>query len=420
MATMRPLRLRRELSKVTGANPAFAFYSDVTGPIYDKDIQGVVINRGKSERGGGHTANTFEMTINGAASAAVTGQNCRFFLRDLAAADLAARTGQTAESIMYRYQGRMGIVSVEDTPQGAFSTLSAASWLTRMYRSSRTTTPLTGQTIDRIFTDVLGLATPPRGVSVQFAGDFDPIFGNQEPVNFKDALTRYGSDIGIGFYEQRDGSTVIMGLPYRKARADNRAATYLPLTRSQAVSPAVWEQTSEYTADRILFDVTNANGSKVTRTIDIESDDTLKETTREDWSYIQSDSAGTSGQLYQEAYGRVFESNTRTFSIPSVKIDLLYLINSPYEYHRQQAGQLLAMQVGDPVFFSGDWPNQLAGVHFAEGMTETVTPTSWTIELELVRYAIAVGETIQPTIKPRVWSSANQTWASNTNIWGNA
>lgn len=413
----RPLRLRRSLSKITSANPAFSFYSDVTGALYDDVIHDVTIHRGKSNRGGGHTSSTLEMSVNGVVSAALTGVNCRFFLRDLAADDIAAHTGQTRESIQYRFQGRAGVVEVEDTPKRMTSTISAASWLARMYRSSRKTTPLAGQTVARVFTDVLDLANSPRGLNVDFAGTFDPVASNQDPVNFTDALSKFGSDIGICFFEKRDGSTTVMGLPYRRTRADARAATWLPLTRSQAITPAKWTQANEYTAIRLLFDVTNANGNIVTRTAEIETGDPLKESVLEDWSYIKSDTNGTSGQLYQEAYGRVYESNTRVFSIPSVKIDLLYLMTSDKDYHRKQAGQLLALEVGDPVFFSGDWPTQLMGTHFAEGITETITPDSWEIELHMVRYAIALGQAVQPEIKPRVWDSAINQWNAETLQW---
>lgn len=416
----RPLRLRRSLDKITSSNPAFSFYSDTTGALYDDQIHELVIHRGKDGRGGGHTSTTLEISVNGLVSAAVTGTNCRFLLRDLAADDLAGHTGQTRESIQYRFQGRAGVVDVEDTPKRMTSTLSAASWMARMYRSSRTTTPLAGQTIDRVFTDVLDLANSPRGLNVNFAGTFDPLAANQDPVKFSDALSKFGSDIGICFFEKRDGSTTIMSLPYRKTRTDARAATWLPLTRSQAITPANWKQANEYTAIRFLFDVTNANGNVVTRTAEIETGDSLKESVTEDWSYIKSDTAGTSGQLYQEAYGRVFETNTRVFSIPSVKVDLLYLLTSDKDYHRKQAGQLLAMEVGDPVFFSGDWPPQLAGTHMAEGITETITPDSWEIELHMVRYAIALGDPFQPEIKPRVWESATKQWNAETLQWDQA
>lgn len=422
MATHKPLRLRRELDKFTGTNPFFAFYSDITGAIYDEAIQEVIIHRGKNGRGGGYEPSTLEIGVNGLVSAALTSNNCRFFLRDAAAADLGQRVGKTAEEIRMRFQGRAGVINVEDVGGGVYnSRVAASSWLARMRQSSRSTVPAAGQNIKRIFNDVLDLVNSPRGLEIVYAGsEWDTVATTQDPVTFREAESKFGSDIGMCFFEQRDGSTVIMNLPYRRDRALNRALTELPLTRSQAISPAQWEQANEYTPFRLMYDVTNSSGNVVTRTAEIDTGDPLKETQTVDWSYIKSASDGVSGQLYQEAYGRVFESNTRTFRIPSITIDILYLINSDKEYHNLQAGQLLAMQVGDPVFFSGDWPNQLAGAHFAEGMTETVTPTSWTIELQLVRYAVAVGDAGNPVIKPRVWGSAQGTWGEQTIRWGEA
>lgn len=421
MATHKPRRLRRELSKVTASNPAFAFYSDETGAIYDEDIREVIIHRGKGERGGGFTPSTLEISVLGVIPAVITGKNCRFFMRDLAAEDIGAHTGQTGANIAMRFQGRAGVVTVDDYGRDKYqSTVSASSWLARMRRSTRTTTPVAGQNIKRIFNDVLDLTNSPRGVNVIYAGSiWDTVATTQEPVTFADAESKFGSDIGMCFFENRDGSTTIMNLPYRQERTDSRAISQLPMTRSQAISPAQWEQSNEYTPITILYDVTNSNGNIVTRTASIDTGDPLKEFETVDWSYMKSETDGAGGQFFQEAYGRVFDSNTRSFAIPSVTVDLLYLINSDKEYHRLQAGQLLAMQVGDPIFFSNDWPGALRGSHFAEGITETITPTSWTLELQLVRYAVALGVgTSEPVIRPRVWGSAAGKWNEQTKTWG--
>lgn len=422
MATHRPGRLARTLAKITAANPAFALYSEPTGPIYDADIHGATIHRGKAGRGGGYHPSIMEVDVRGALPASLSGDNCRLFLRDLAAADLAAHTGTTAAAIMYRFQGRAGKLSVTDTGRRFSTTLSATSWLARQGTlGTRVVYPQAGWTLDRLFSESLDLAGTgaPRGVTITFSGDFDPIAAAQDPVLFSEAATRYGSDIGIYFRETREGHTNVYTLPQRKLEADNKAAAQLPLTRSQAISPAAWEQANEYPAFVFEFNVTNPDGNIVTRTIDVPvPGEALRGTVHEDWSYIQSDTSGTSGQLYMEAYGRVLESTARRYSLPSISVDLLHLLGSDKQYHRDQAGQLLTMEAGDPVFLSGDWPAAVQGAHFAEGITEKIGPDEWTLELALVPYAHGVGAGPQPTIRPRVWDSLGTArWDDLTQKW---
>lgn len=413
----KPGRLRNVLDKFTTSDPAFAVYSEPTEGIYDEDIHSVVVHRGKSGRGGGHTASTMELTVNGVLSPTSTGQNVRYFMRDLMAADLAAYTNQTQAAIQYRYEGRLGKIDVEDTASSKVSTIYAASWLSRVYMSTHAAYPKAGDTIDKIFSDALSLPDNPRGIFVDFGGTFDPVAADQDAATFSDAATKYGSDIGICFFELRSGRTLICTLPYRRSRVTGLATTWLPLTRSQAISPATWRQANEHTANRVMYSLINANGNKVTRTAEIDTGDPLKETVTKDWTYIKSSVNGTSGQLYQEAYGEVYKTNTRQFSIPSIKVDLLYLLDSPKDYHHHQAGQLLAMEVGDPIFLSGDWPAELRGTHLAEGIREVINGNEWYLEFDLVRYADALGFPDTVNITPRVWESAVNNWDQETLQW---
>lgn len=419
MATFKPGRLRRVLSRITRADPAFAFYSLPTEAIYDADIQSVTMHRGKAGRGGGYHPSTLEMTARGLLPAALTGDNCRFFLRDLTAADLAAHTGQSAAAIQYRYQGRAGKLAVDDRARKYTSTVYAASWLARHRRAGRVAYPKAGQTLDAFFTDVLALnaTQPPAGLNLTFQGPFtETIARDLEALTFRDAEGKLAGAIGLLFRERRDGTTELMSLPYRSANAAALVNQRLPLTRSQAISPAKWEQANEYPAIIFKYKVTDPAGAIVTRTIDV-STEPLRETVEEDWSYLRSATSGTSGNVYMEGYGRAYTMTTRTYSVPSVTVDLLALLDSPKQYHRDQAGQLLAMEVADPLFFSGDWPTPLRGVHFAEGITETITPDAWTLEFSLSRWQHVLGAEVPPAIKPRVWDSATNRWDEATMKW---
>lgn len=414
MAVYRPGRLRRVLGNGTMWN--FSMYSAAMS-AYDGDIQTVTIRRGKSGRGGGVHPATMEITVNGAPVLGLAGSNVRFFLREEPAARLAARVGTTAAAIATRYTGRIGQSSVEDTGRRFATTYSAASWITRLNHSPKAAFPKAGQDLKRVINDLTHqLDSPLAGVNVTFHGDFDTLAADDTPLLFKDGITKYTADLGLLVRETRGGVSQVLTLPYRAAHAAAAMKTAIPLIRSQAISPARWEQRNEWPPQIIDYQITNPNGAVVTRTAQISTGSgETAERVAKDWSYIKP----TTDQLSRHAYGMVYETNTRQYSVPSVTVDLLHLISSPNQYHRDQAGQLLAMEAGDPVFFAGDWPDLLRGIHFAEGVTETIGPDTWTLELSLVPHSHAVGDTT-PVVPARVWESAVNRWNEEPRIWSAA
>lgn len=416
MATHKPGRLARTLAAVTGSGPYFGLYSPALGTLYDSEIISAVTHRGKQSRGGGVHPATLEVAVKGAPVLGATGTNVSLTLREGPAARLAAHTGVSADRLRARYSGRLGQVDTEDTGTRLTTTYSAGSWLARLNRSPVHSTPTAGQNLRRVLSDLFKLSTPLAGINVTFHGDFDTLAETTDPVLYKDAIDRYTTNLGILVRETRAGVSQVLPLPYRITAAAAALSTAVPLTRSQAISPARWQQRNEAPPMVVEYWVTNENGFRVQRSVSVESTGETPETRTEDWGYIRADT----NQLYHHAYGMVYESNPRQFAVPSVKVDLLYLLASPHKYHRDQAGQLLALEAGDPVFFSADWPSSLAGVHFAEGITETINTEEWTLELALVPYAHAMGVAPSPKVPARVWTSARYPWKDESRIWRNA
>ncbi|MFF5793967.1 hypothetical protein ACFY5D_18135 [Paeniglutamicibacter sp. NPDC012692] len=416
MATYKPGRLWRTFKKLGMPSSAFALYSEPLGTLYDSDITGVSIRRGKSERGGGSHPSTMEIGVKGQYSSAVSGREARFFMRPAPAATLAAHLGTTASVIERRFTGRLGATSVEDTGKRFITTYTAASWIAQMNYSPKHYTPLTGEPVLSVIAGLLDAANAARGINVNLFGSSDIIATDQEKTLCRDGLGKYATDLGILLQETRDGRTNVFGHLWRISNAAAKLATQMPLTRSQAISPAAWEQPNERPAVKVDYKITNNTGGIATRSASTSNPTgELRETVEKDWSYVQV--AGVDNQLYREAYGVVHSSSTRVFSVPSITIDLLYLIGSDREYHRRQAAQLLELEAGDPVFFSGDWPEALRGAHFAEGITETITHNEWRLELSLVPYAHAVGDTPTPVVPARVWESATYPWESESRTW---
>lgn len=416
MPTYKPGRLYRVLGKVTSYRSLFGMYSEPLGTLYDADIHSLVMHRGKEDRGGGSFPTTLEATVKGQYSSSVAGENVRVFLRDEPAVAVAAHCGTTAEAIKQRFAGRMGQTDVEDTGKRFTTTFGAASWLAQMNYSPVYFAPPAGMSVVSALAYLAHSDEPNRGINMVLHGDAGKIATDQPLTLFKDGVGKYAEDIGILLQERRNGETHIMPLLYRKGLATTQVATTLPLTRSQAISPAKWEQRNERPAVRIEYLVTNAEGGPARRVAEVaNTTGEIRETEELDWTYIQV--TDVDNQLYREAYGRVLQSSTRQFTVPSVTIDLLHLIGSSKDYHHKQAGQLLALEHGEPVYFSADWPAPLRGVHFAEGINETVDADTWTLELSLVPYAHAMGDTPTPTVPGRTWDSLAGTWNQQTQKW---
>lgn len=419
MATYKPGRLRRTLNKIIGTTPLISMSSSTLGTIQDNTITSIVVHRGKSVRGGGSHPSTLEVGLKGRYSAGVAGSNVTVKLNAPAATSLAAHLSVAASTITDRFTGRLATASIDDTGKKFHTTYGAASWIAQMNHAKRKYTPAALTPMLSVIAGLLDAGNSKRHLDVYLFGDADKIATARDPVTYGDGIGPYAADIGILLQETRDGRTNVLPLEWRMANALTLMNSRLPLTRSQAISPATWEQRNENAAIRVEYKVTNQTGDPATRVAETTiGPDDLRETVEIDWAYIRT--TNNAGQLYREALARVYESSERIYTIPSITIDLLALIKSDKAYHLKQAGQLLQLEAGDPVFFSGDWPDPVDGIHFAEGITETITPDEWKLELSLVPCAIAVGDKPTGKVPPRVWDSARITWNQETRKWNEA
>ncbi|WNT45372.1 minor tail protein [Arthrobacter phage MooKitty] len=418
MAT-RPLRLRKVLSEITGNQWQFAL--NAGGSIaYDDDIYSVTITRGTSSgRNVGHKPTTFEVDLTGRRDTFATGSLCRFFLRDSVAAALASYVGTTKEKIAQRYKGRLATIELEDNGGDNFTTkMTASSWLTQMNYSPASWTATAGEDLGMLMRDITKSEHGIRGI--EFATTLGAVnihnFALREPELFPAGVSEL-ADIGVTFQELRDGSTMGLGIPYRVNIANTRVNVDYPLMRNQAIAPGQYGQYNERPAIRVEFKITNEAGGAAVRVAEVSNPTgELRETVSVDWSQWQVEA--TANQLVREAYAKVFESSARLFALPTVKIDMLMLLKNGGVYARRIARQILELEVSEPIFLSGDWPEKIRGVHFAEGIKETITPTSWEFELSLVPHAVATGITT-PGVEPRAWDSFTYDWDSETRSWDN-
>lgn len=415
MTFTRPGRLYRSLPATIG-RPLFAFFSPET-QLYDDAISSVTITRGADSRGGGLAPSIMEITVPGLLSSSINGSQTRFFMRATPAERLGALIGKTGPQISSRYQGRAGAVSLDDEGDRYSSTLSASSYTQQMLVSPRTSRPVKGQTIARVLNDAFGVldGSVIAGITFGTYGTYDRLAKTEEsPMLFRDVIGKYAEDLGIMIRETRDGSTQAFTSTYRRDLALGSQLSSMPhLTRAQVLTPAKWSQRNELPGLRINYSVMSSNDAVSTRTAEITTNMGMLESTDVDWTHVYGDD---SLQTFLEAYGRVQERSARHFRLESVTVDLLRLINSESAYHRQQAGNLLALEAGDPIFLSGDWPEQVQGVHFAQQIKETISGDEWTLELSLYPIAQVLG-TITPPVPARVWDSLRYPWRDESRTW---
>lgn len=415
MTRTTPGRLYRKLPAEIG-RPLFGFFSTEM-QLYDADISSVTITRGADSRGGGLSPSVMEVTVPGEVAAAINGTTGRFFMREIPADRLGAIVGKAGPEISDRYRGRLASVSVDDDGKRFSSTITASSYTQQMLLSPRASRPLAGQTIARVFNDAFGTldGSVLAGITFGTYGTYDRVAVSEpDPMTFSDVIGKYATDLGILIRETRAGETHAYSSTYRRDLAIGPQLDTMPhLTRAQALSPATWSQSNEQPGLRIEYSVTNAAGAVSVRTAEITTNLGMIETETLDWTYVNGDDTL---QTFLEAYGRVQERSARHYRLESISVDLLHLISSPHEYHRQQAGNLLALEAGDPIYLSGDWPDRIAGVHFAQQIRETITADEWRLDLSLYPIAQVLGTT-SPPVPARVWDSMRHEWDSEPRTW---
>lgn len=413
MTRSRPGRLYRKLPSII--KPIFYFYMEGREWLYDSDISSVVIRRGLGEPAGGVGISTMEITIPSVIPfASLTGLNAGLSIAGNRAAQLAEITGYPdSTKLMRRFQGRVGPLSVTDTgkTRTSSSKITASSWISQESRSGHTTTLTAPTYIDDALRQLSYRA--PNYYTLYAYGQFDSLVETIEGATWRGDAAKLTSDYEILVGDLRNGHARAMTLPWRLEQALARVQTTYPLLRSQALSPATWEQSSETVASRWHFRYVNSTGvlSSVTRFIEsqIAGD---AETKTVDWEHfrVRSDHWDLASRAI------VHRDNIRSYSLPSIKVDLLQLLSSERAYDRRVAGELLALETGDSLNLAGDWPSALQGIQIVTGMTETITGDSWTLDLSLATLLDVFGEWPQ-RIPAIVWEQATYPWDTETRRW---
>ncbi|MGH1977470.1 hypothetical protein [Rothia sp. L_38] len=214
------------------------------------------------------------------------------------------------------------------------------------------------------------------------------------------------------------GSTAIIETRTIQARIDDaiaKAKTAPHITRGAGLAPADFAQDNEFLGTLYKLSYTKTDGSTESiLTSNDAVDRTFYDVQEVDLTQIRKETS----QINQ--YAAALEAAaTYTGSRPqSFTVDLIQLLTSKYKHQRLQAGYLLTLQAGDPVFFSHDWQG-MAGLWFAQQIKETVTGRAWTLELSLYPDTHIVGRSlIEHMPAPQTWDAARVQWKNAKRKWG--
>lgn len=408
-------RISRLYRRLTPEQALFRFTTDRGTDLRDGAITGLTIKHGDGSPDGGVSPSTLEVGLSGFASIQ-SGNHCQVSLTTYGAQLLADRTGAQASVIQPRFAGRIGKQTVDDRGKRQFTSMLAASWTAQLGHVSKGYTPSVGDNIATVISELMtSRALPHLSAPTRMAppDQYGTVHKVEDTQTWSD-IGKWTSDLGLTVRETRAGTQQILTHAQRWQAALDQIDYWLPVIRAQALAPATWGQESDTIPRNQLLTWGSGAGTNSAEYGDV--DNPYKVVVEHDLTHAR---FNNEDQVRSEGFRlRALEWES-SYSIPSVEIDLLHLITSPKRYDRDQAGRLLTMQIDDPVYLSGDWHNNLRGIHFATGITESITPAGWTLTLTLAPSHLVVG-TVSPTVPARVWDSATYPWSSESRRWNAA
>lgn len=401
--------------------------SDSAFQMSDHDITAITINRGSADGIFGEQDHTLE--VNSIVMREVrTGAPIHCDLTASGAQKLVDLVGGTTDSIRRRYFGRIGRQTVDDGG-GIFdtsrwhTTFVASKWQSQLKKSDRVRYQLHGTPL-RDFArnfmrparaDLPHLPDPeypsPESHYGYLYNDYDL---EEQALTYSEFVTKYLEEPGYYVQNMRDGRDRLLTIERRWSEANSRLLTDVPITRSQVLAPAQWEQPNEDAPSNHSVRYRNAAGVNEGRVVGPDPSDDRVPVIDHDVSHIR---WLDNYQPTQMNYARHAAERIDTgYRLPTMEINLLRLIASTSAGDRLQAQQLLRLEMGDPIFLSYDWYPYLRGVLFVSGITEKITPDGWELSLSLVPSLVVVAHR-PPDVPPQAWDSARYSWDNETRRW---
>lgn len=397
---------------------------DESFAMNDDEIKSITIKRGSSVFG--EQEHTMEVNTN-ASRGSRTGHPLHCDLTAYGAQVLNDWTGADAATIKPRYFGRIGRQSIDDLggiwdPTKWHTSVYCSKWQSQLANSDRVGNQISGNNVMYLFEHFMnpkysGLDYLPPAEYPVPDGNYGVMINDYDlgeaKIPYSEFATKYFDDPGFYVRNTRAGADRVETLEYRWIGANTRLETWIPLTRSQCLAPTMWDQPNE---DRPANHRTYWQDSNGQRTVITGPDvnDVRIPLIEHDISHIRFYDDYQPIHRGYVAYGA--QRSDSGYQLPDVTIDLLQLITSPSSVDRQQARQLLYMEMGDPVMLAGDWYVNMEGINFATGITEKISPDGWEITLSLTPSMPTIGRW-SPDVEARTWESAHHTWDNAPGPW---
>lgn len=416
------------LWKTLGATkPLFSISSeaDLVMDLDDEDITSITLTRGGSDQFGPQTHTLEVDTIRPLSPR--TGNPIHCDLTPYGASLIASKLSVRASFIQTRYFGRIGRQIAADHGGNGYevdlrTSFYASKWQSQLAHSDRLGNQINGESVYYLMDHFMntGVDANDYQPAAEFparAADYGRMSNSfdlsEAKITYSEFVSKYLT--GPGYYVQntRAGVDRVLTFKYRYDRALERLEQWMPLTRSQCLSPSQWDQPREDTPRKHKVYWTDSDGQRsIVKGPD--SNNVRIPTAEHDISYIR---FYDNYQPIRLAWAKYSEERLDLgYYVPSVKIDLLRLISSDIANDRMQARQILQMEMGDAIFLSGDWHPQVAGVMFATALKETINSDAWEVEISLSPSMPVLGD-ITPDVPPQVWESAMYPWDEEARKW---
>lgn len=445
--TRRPSRLWR----VIGATqPLFTVESPLVATGTDDHvITSLTIESGTTMAGMTTAAATVELATYGNYDRA--DKSIKIKLTDHGAARLAALTGRPTAQITDRFTGRVAgktITDNGDTKTTDFgytfrekqrTTLTAQDWPALISQIdaggyAARSEPSVWRLFRSLFTQagVPGMRelTAWGGVWhwVRFTQDEEAL--QTKHITTADVIGKFAADLGILIRQVRDGQPMAWSHDHLITMAESWKTTNPdPLQRSQVIAPAEWTRPLAI-PQQVRWEQHVAIGNHVTTPVFhfTPTDEFVTKTEAIDmthiWDIKAKNSAETGGPpttgLGDVMRARVAQANSTEARVEKVSVDVLGLLERNHGTDRNQIGNLLALNHGDPLALGYDWPAEVSGVYFAGKITHRITGNAWVIDLELTPARHVTGQG-SPTAGPgRTWDTAypaGRQWDTPSTTW---
>lgn len=324
------------------------------------------------------------------------------------------------------FVGRIGISEVEDKGTAEdyrhYSKFNASSWGALLPSSTRRVPANRGGRLNVLIAQAfnhpsLASLIP---VSAGAQSSYDEVWEPQAEVSFKEAVGKYGSDVGICVIQQSTGQVYVRPLEDLASYALTVVKNVPAITEGQVLAPANWSQPIDIPAGAVHLKMVNpATGGTYTMGWEPPTGSILPfEPVEKDLSYINS--------LTQSVprYGKAltWRSNYRRTGLAKISVRLDILLSSPDEYDREVAGYLLSIEQFSVITLAGDWHRIIRGAQVVVAFEHEINPDGWTLTIELTTFRNAFGLTDAeiPPVPARIWDQLDdELWDDQEREWDN-